>query len=362
MITYIYPYRNREIDRVKRSLDSLSRQENKDFKVLFIDYGSDFDIAESVEELILDYSFVEYIYSYSEGKPWNRSKALNIGIKLAESTFLLSADIDMIFHPTFNETLKGLVDAKKVTFFKVGYLSKRETYDKKELIPESYSNQRAKGISLYPKAALNAINGFDEFFNCWGSEDEDIIRRLSFLGLDIKFYNQRVLVFHQYHKPFKELNHRILSSELSYSQVRYHNDQKRRFNIDKKIVKVNENSKWGCITDKRQYERLANVSISRDLTSFKPNIDFFLLFELERLSKGYWGFKFVEYIRDKKVSLKSVVYRLWTINNYDLQTKEYYTIKEVHDLLLKFLIYQDLDFHISINLESASLEVRLRIE
>ncbi len=42
MITILYPYRDRELSRLKRSLDSLSKQSQPDFKVLLVDYGSEF--------------------------------------------------------------------------------------------------------------------------------------------------------------------------------------------------------------------------------------------------------------------------------------------------------------------------------
>ena len=65
MITILYPYRNRDIERVKRSLDSLALQTDQRFKVLFVDYGSSSKQASQVEQLIISYSFANYIYSYT---------------------------------------------------------------------------------------------------------------------------------------------------------------------------------------------------------------------------------------------------------------------------------------------------------
>ncbi|WP_405569739.1 glycosyltransferase [Winogradskyella sp. Asnod2-B02-A] len=359
MITYIYPFRNREVERVKKSLDSLVEQNDKELEVVFVDYGSTPETASEVKNLLHNYPFVKYIYSYSAGKPWNRSKALNIGIIEAQTDYVLSADIDMIFHATYNGVLKSLRAPNKVTFFKVGYLSKNETYQNKELVPESYSNKRAKGISLYPKKALVEINGFDEFFNCWGSEDEDVISRLIFNGLEMCFYNENTLVYHQYHKPFKELKHKLLSKDLSYNQVRFHNDKKRKLNENQNTIKVNLNKNWGEIIDEDHYNALVNTPVSRTITSFKTDVDFFLFYELKTLNKGIWSFKFVEFVPNKNINLKSVLYRLWTIRNSDLKTKEEYSLKEVNDLLLKFSLYNDLDFHLKV--DSASLELRINI-
>lgn len=359
MITYIYTYRNRDIERVKRSLESLNNQEDRDFKVIFIDYGSTFEIANSIEQVLSHYPFLKYIYTYTQGQPWNRSKALNIGIRQSSTDYIISADVDMIFHSTFNRVIRALADKNRVTFFQVGYLSEKESYTKEKFEIESLSNKRAKGISLYPKSALEAINGFDEFFVCWGSEDEDVINRLKLYGLEIEFYTQNILVYHQYHKPFKELKNKLLSEELSYDQVRFHNDKKRRLNVSQKIIKVNENKIWGAVVKKPQYEKLVNTPIFKTLTSYKTEIDFFLFYELNHLGEGYWGFKFVEFIPEKNINLKSVLYRLWTIRNNDLRAKGEYSLKEVNDLLLKFLLYQNIDFHLHVDLENACLELRI---
>jgi glycosyltransferase involved in cell wall biosynthesis len=41
MVTIVYAFRNRDVLRVKASLDSLQQQTHSDFKVVFVDYGSE---------------------------------------------------------------------------------------------------------------------------------------------------------------------------------------------------------------------------------------------------------------------------------------------------------------------------------
>ena len=52
MISIVVGYRNREIERVKRSLDSLLQQKYVDFEMIFIDYGSDHSISKDIEQLL----------------------------------------------------------------------------------------------------------------------------------------------------------------------------------------------------------------------------------------------------------------------------------------------------------------------
>ena len=93
-ITFIYCYRDRDLERVKLSLDSLANQTNKEFRVIFVDYGSDLKRAAEVEEIVDSYDFAEYCYNDTRGKVWNRSHALNTAIRLAETEFVFTSDVE----------------------------------------------------------------------------------------------------------------------------------------------------------------------------------------------------------------------------------------------------------------------------
>ena len=359
MVTYIYPYRNRELIRIKRSFDSLNRQDDKNFKVIFVDYGSKIDLAKEVKNLLSNYSFVKYIYTYSGGQPWNRSKAINIGILESESEYVLTLDVDMILDSSFNRIVKGLIDKNKLTYFQVGYLSKNEMYSGQDFKPESLSNHRAKGICLYPKKSLLKVNGFDEFFHCWGSEDEDIVSRLQLIGLTVSHYDSNILVYHQYHETYKRKKDKLLSEEPSYFQARFHNDKKRKHNEKENTIKVNKDVSWGKIFNKQDYKKLINTPISRTITSYKANIDFFLLFELKYLGVGCFAFKFVENSAPINWSIKSLLYQIWIIRNKNLKVKGEYSLKEINDLLLKFVIYRNMNYHLKVNLSANEIEFRI---
>jgi glycosyltransferase involved in cell wall biosynthesis len=51
-ISILYAYRNREIGRIKRSLDSVEATTSTKFEVLFIDYGSNSELATQVKSFI----------------------------------------------------------------------------------------------------------------------------------------------------------------------------------------------------------------------------------------------------------------------------------------------------------------------
>lgn len=360
MISYIYPFRNRDLKRIKRSLDSLVLQDDTDFEVIFVNYGSTQELSLQVQELVEAYPFVSYIYTYTEGTPWNRSKALNVGIKQVRTQYVLTVDIDMIFDSHFNALAKSLAQPKQATFFKVGYLSKNETYANDYFKPESYSNHRAKGICLYPLAAITALRGFDEFYNCWGGEDEDFVTRLELNDCKVSFHEEDDLIFHQYHTPYKAQDDQVLTQDLKYQFVRYYNDAKRKHTLKTQQTVVNTSGDWGVRVSEATYKALRNIPITRTLTSFRPEIDFFLNYELATLPSGNYGFKFAALAEpSRKISLKYILYRIVRLKFKDEKIRRNYTLKAMNDCILKTIIYRDIPYHYQVNTNAQYLELRI---
>mgnify|MGYP000592446892 CR=1 FL=1 len=99
LISIVYAFRNRDSNRVKASLFSLSEQSQQNFEVLFLDYGSEESYSLSVKEVVEQFPFTSYHYIAHQGLLWNKSKALNYGIKQAKGEYVFIADVDIVFHP-----------------------------------------------------------------------------------------------------------------------------------------------------------------------------------------------------------------------------------------------------------------------
>jgi glycosyltransferase involved in cell wall biosynthesis len=201
-ITVIYIYRNRDTERIRRSLDSLQAQSDRRFSVLFVDYGSDEPQARAVEDLVRGYPFCRYVYNDTRGMPWNRAHALNTGIRLCETEWLFTADIDLVFRNDFIALLHAQAAQPRAVFFRVYYLP--GGYDRWDrLAGEAFpkSEDHALGLALLPVSALNRLRGYDEFYCYWGLEDNDLQMRLRLDGLETGFFDDDVLLYHQYHPP-----------------------------------------------------------------------------------------------------------------------------------------------------------------
>jgi glycosyltransferase involved in cell wall biosynthesis len=359
MITILYPYRNRELERIKRSLDSLAQQTNLDFKVIFVDYGSNIFMANQVAELIKKYSFVQYHYLDTFHQPWNKSKALNYAIKKTDSDFCFIADIDMIFHPEFIKLLLVKSLNNTVTFFKVGFLSE---YESLKILPfEDYkikfhSNQEATGMSLLPIKNLKDIHGYDEFFHFWGAEDTDLHNRLCNAGCAINYYDEKTLMLHQWHPNYRQRETKTLNRELQIKEIVEINHRHLVNNLERNLSKVNLNS-WGEVISKNDFDNLINLPVTQIFNEVAV-MDHFLFVELFRL------------ISKEKISISILILEHPNCNSVKNKIKKrigkkvprYYSLKEINDQLLLHIIsfYHHLPYiyHVSPDLKSISFAIQ----
>ncbi|HEX8575223.1 MAG TPA: glycosyltransferase family A protein [Flavobacterium sp.] len=333
MITIIFPYRNREPERIKKSLDSLAGQTNKNFKVIFIDYGSYLDVAIQIKDLVSNYLFVDYIYNFSEFQPWSRSKAINIGLRKVVTEYVFTADVDIIFRPDFIEKLHEIKTPAEAYYFKVGFLNEKEAKLNKKFcdyIIEFNSGIGAQGLSLFPLKAIKEVNGFDEFLHFWGAEDIDIHDRIKRAGFKSTFYDTENLLLHQWHKSYRSSETNSLTRELQLANIiklnHYHTMQN-----DKKEKSVVNNIFWGSEVSMSDFYQLENHNEEIVLLNKIETITHFLYCELLEIKYRILAVRIIEDNFEK--SLKYKVKKL-----LGKKVPQYYTLKEINDMLLLHII------------------------
>jgi GT2 family glycosyltransferase len=264
-------YRDRDKNIVKNCLESLKYQTNKDFKVVLVDYGS----KTPIDELVNEYEFVQLTRCKTEQQLWCKSRAINIVLKNCKTPYFLVGDIDMIYHPNFVETLHNLKENQEAIYFQVGFLNKAES--KKNIPFEDYlikfkSNQEATGMTLFNTNVLKEINGYDEFYNGWGGEDTDVHVRLKNAGFQVNFYNEKILMLHQWHpKNYRKLNHIM----PFHTQLEHINHQYLEFTRQTNKTKANLQFDWG-IYNESDYVNLKNVNFYFNLTNKEADVKAFI--------------------------------------------------------------------------------------
>jgi predicted glycosyltransferase involved in capsule biosynthesis len=189
-LSFIVGFRNRDTERVTLFLERLKAINSDDFELIFVDYGSDESVSENVKKIVSNYSFANYQFFNSRGQNWNRSKCLNYGFGFTKGQYIFTSDIDFLYDVDFISILKKIVTPTQAFYFQVGFLSQKQSEnihsDSKKYEIESYSNEDAVGALLISREMFNEVGGYDEFYEIWGIEDNDMLYRIKMTKNKIK--------------------------------------------------------------------------------------------------------------------------------------------------------------------------------
>jgi len=357
LLKLIYPYRNRDLERLKNSLDSLKNQTVSDFEVFLVDYGSQSEKAQATAKLCRDYQFVSYNYLPTQFQPWNKSRALNSVIKNLETGFCFVADVDMIFHPQFVEKALKLQSRNITVYFQVGFLCAEKSPGNKEF--GDYKNYRkstheATGLSMFTVKVLKELRGFDEFYHFWGAEDTDIHVRIRNAGYEVAYYDEEVLMLHQWHPSYRSSESSDLSKELQISGIVQLNHQHLKHAIQHKTTLVNLEN-WGDCFPRVVLDELEKSPVNFIIDNEQRKINHFLYVIMP-------GFKnqILKIIIQKDPFQNSPKFRVKKIMGK--KVPEYYTLKQINDKVLLHIIsfYRDKPYTFKISDDLKEIEIAIK--
>lgn len=245
-LTIIFGYRNREPERVDRCLASLAAQTRKDFVVLFVDYGSWPAQAAAARAVVEKYPFARYIYADTRGWAWNRSHALNIGIRLADSPFIMTSDVDVVYPEQFTRILLAAQEGLGIIHCAPVLLDKGVN-NWRALSPSELqrgaTRKAHRGVcQCFPHDVAVRLHGFDEAYQVWGIEDTDFAQRATRLGLEERWIEDRVGLYHIWH-PADRNRTKQLAWALLWNRLVIHYE-------DNQFNEVRNDDNWGHLTTK----------------------------------------------------------------------------------------------------------------
>jgi hypothetical protein len=181
---------------------------------------------------------------------WNRANALNIGLQQTIGDIIVFSDIDLILPTNFVEKVKKLNYTKCFYTFQCYYLPTLNfvfdlTEAKKQNIEFGYV-----GLCSLSKNQISLIGGFDEYYQVWGLEDDDLYSRLAENKFDrICCSIEDYPILHQFHEFQKNKSPNfwsVAALDRHYSKL-----GDRNFEIDFTINSLDRpaldiflNSKW----------------------------------------------------------------------------------------------------------------------
>lgn len=334
-ISIIIAYRNREISRIKASMDSLKSQKNKAFEVIFINYGSEPGVSANLEKLLTTYSFIKYYYLDVRQQLWNKSRALNFGIKEANCPYVFIADVDIVFSLEAVEILWNLTSPEAFSLFKMGYLDEKESaklyteFKFEELKPER--NGEVNGMILTTKESLFEVKGYDEFFHFYGSEDVDLNARLENAGYKSTLVTNTYF-YHNWHKSYQKSDDKKLSLTPRLTNVLRINQQHYFYHQREKIMIPRRQDSWGEIIEKSESELLERPTKLIQFSNILAQVEHFFNEELKCIKKEIVEVKVIKdpYYNSVKYKTKKILGK---------QSQTYCSLKEVNDIILKVIVF-----------------------
>ena len=118
---------------------------------------------------------------------------------------LVMADIDLLFKPDFLNKIHGLNFTKNFYNYRCFYLPETHDYEKHTWENSDYKGCRnsgnSRGLLIVTKKDFDLVNGYDEYYQQWGVEDDDLDKRLKLVHLTQHYLDENEYVsLHQWHK------------------------------------------------------------------------------------------------------------------------------------------------------------------
>jgi glycosyltransferase involved in cell wall biosynthesis len=223
LISAIIPVRNRSNPRLENCLRSLRWQDlpSERYEILLSDFGSEPQEAQDLKEMAASYG--ARITRCDTDEIWNRSRALNHGIREALGRYVFCTDADMIFEPNFLSTLLSTQQAKDEDALVVCRCRDlpqsvpEKIWDIEEypnLLGEAAFRKNWGGTGACQMAVrtfFEEVRGYDEGYKFWGMEDNDMKFRAARYGLKLDWIHEKSSMLHQWHpsdrgkKPLSKL-------------------------------------------------------------------------------------------------------------------------------------------------------------
>jgi glycosyltransferase involved in cell wall biosynthesis len=213
--------RNRADERLVNSVRSLraQRMDPQRLRVMVVDVGSSPEQQAGTREICQRHG-AEHV-AVDGTSVWSRSRCMNVGLRRSRTKYLLASDADIVFSPGYVADACERMRAAPLAvvcsqMFDLPQHSV-DTVSRAATSPEPPRAEEWKDMSapryewLHPSICMTytscfqLIRGYDEFYELWGGEDDDLMRRFVDLGLLTTALDSDSFYLHQWHPKFSGL-------------------------------------------------------------------------------------------------------------------------------------------------------------
>ena len=196
-ITVVYAFRDREVSRLLNSVQSV-RKHSKEQMINFtvVDYGSSPLYRDALASACAN-ADIHLIRTETEGQPWSKAIAMNIGISSATTDVFLSTDIDMIFEFDVVSELNSRLTKNTKVHCRPYWLP--PSGDLRQATLGNF-DQLGGFMAMYVEDFMR-IGGFCEHIEFWGFEDTEFHSRALGSGCTDVWMPQEIRMYHVWHLP-----------------------------------------------------------------------------------------------------------------------------------------------------------------
>jgi glycosyltransferase involved in cell wall biosynthesis len=218
-LSIVIPFRNRDARRVAMSASSFAAAcTGLSYEIIVTDGGSS-----DIDEVAAVVHQIGATLIRTPANHWNKPQVMNAAIELAQGTWVLCADADMLWEPgsiasaiaDLRSSERSAVLAFQTRDLPAGMtepiLHDHATYPWRELRRASRLHSRwGNGVLLFPRDLARAIGGYDLRLSVYGTEDVDFCNRMQSAGAIFRWSNpDRQAVFHVWHPTLQHREKRL---------------------------------------------------------------------------------------------------------------------------------------------------------
>ncbi|MCB0195868.1 MAG: glycosyltransferase [Anaerolineae bacterium] len=213
-LAVVISIRNRAGRRVRNALRSLAWQTaGPPAQVIVVSSGSRAEIDQALAVICAEEG-ATLLTIGAPGQPWNKSLALNTGIRATrpDIPYLMTMDVDMILAPNFLAVVIERLQRQPSALV----LCQSSDLPEQAIIPDQPRQVLAAFPALHASSSLRdrtgtggiqaarrsfffEIRGYDEDLIWWGAEDGDVVNRAYRLGFALEWIEDRTAMLHQWH-------------------------------------------------------------------------------------------------------------------------------------------------------------------
>lgn len=214
-VSVIIGFRDWGLDRLRLSIKSIwdSFDNPDEVEIVISDFGSE---NPEINRKIIESLGAQY--HFTESKVWSRSRALNAGIAITETDYVMCTDADMLFAPGTLQTVADELASSETGCYYIQCRDLPRKYNAESIAQLGFSWQAFDATStLRPRWGMgglvgfrrddyDGIRGFDERMHTYGGEDLDFASRMQKMGhRAVWLEDPRVRMFHIWHPSSRVL-------------------------------------------------------------------------------------------------------------------------------------------------------------